>query len=181
VGRPSYEKDPKPTAMKKLILPTVILLFSVSLLAQPTGYSRVYQTYRGEEGVTCIRVPGFLMKFAGMCADLDKEERQLLRCLRSVTVLTIEDTDRYPDVNFVEEMDHTRMQGNYNLMMEVHENEEQVIIAARERRGKITDLIVVIGGEENTLVHLRGRMKSDLLKEVGKVSGIKQLELTARI
>jgi len=56
-----------------------------------------------------------------------------------------------------------------------------VIIAARERRGKITDLIVVIGGEENTLVHLRGRMKSDLLKEVGKVSGIKQLELTARI
>jgi len=167
--------------MKKLILPSAILMFSVSLLAQPAGYSRVYQTYRGEEGVTCIRVPGFLMKFAGMCADLDREERQLLRCLRSVTVLTIEDTDRYPGVNFVKEMDHTRMRGDYNLMMEVHEDDEQVIIAAREKKGKITDLIVVIGGEENTLVHLRGRMKSDLLKDLGKVAGIDKLELTARI
>jgi hypothetical protein len=167
--------------MKKLLLPTAILLFSLSLLAQPAGYNRVFEAYRGEEGVSCIRVPGFLMRFAGMCAELDQEERQLVRCLRSVTVLSIEETERYPDVNFVEEMDHTRMRGNYNLMMEVHESDEDVIIATREKNGKITDLIVVIGGDENTLVHVRGRMKSDLLKGLGKVAGIDHLELTAEI
>lgn len=167
--------------MKKLILTIAALVFAVTLFAQPAGYQNVYQTYKGEKGVVSIHVPGFLLRFAGMCAGLDGEERQLVRCLRSVKVLTIEDTHRYPGVNFAREMDHSRMRGDYNLLLEVHEDGEDVIIAAREKRGKITDLIVVVGGQENTLVHVRGRMKSDLLKQLGKVSGVDQLHLTAEI
>ncbi len=167
--------------MKKLTISAITLLFCISLFAQPTGYHQVYDNYKGEKGVTSIHVPGFLMKFAGMCAGLDHEERRLLRSLRSVSVLTIEETGRYPGVNFTEEMDQTRMKGNYNLMLEVHDGDEDVIIAAREKRGKITDLIVVVGGEENTLVHVKGRMKCDLIEELAKVSGIKELQFTAEI
>jgi hypothetical protein len=174
-------KSTKTTVMKKLVISAIALLFIVSLSAQPAGYYRVYQAYKGKKGVTCIHVPGFLMKFAGLCAGLDHEERQLLRSLRSVTVLTIEDQDRYPDVNFARDMDHSRMKGDYYLMLEVHESDEDVIIAAREQRGRITDLIVVVGGEENTLVHVRGRMNSDLLEELADVSGVKQLQVTAKI
>jgi len=75
----------------------------------------------------------------------------------------------------------TRMKDNYNLLMEVHEGDEDVIIAARQNKGKITDLIVVVGGEENTLVHVRGRMNSDLLEELADVSGVKELQFTARL
>jgi hypothetical protein len=167
--------------MKKLILSILAVLFSVSLLAQPAGYHKVYHTYKGEKGVMALYVPGFVLKFAGMCAGLDHEERQLVRCLKSVTVLTIEDGSRYPGVNFTEEMDISRMKGDYNLLMEVHDGDEDVIIAAREIRGKITDLIVVVGGEENTLVHVRGRMKSDLLEELADVSGIDELRITAKL
>ena len=103
-----------------------------------------------------------------MCAGLEGEERELVRCLKSVTVLTIEDSHLYPGLNFTEEMDITRMKDNYQLLMEVHDGDEDVIIAAREKNGKISDLIVVVGGEENTLVHVRGRMESDLLEAAGK-------------
>jgi len=174
-------KHADPNTMKKLILTITALVFAVALFAQPAGYNNVYQTYKGEKGVVSIHVPGFLLRFAGMCAGLDGEERQLVRCLRSVTVLTIEDTHRYPGVNFAQEMDHTRMRGEYNLLMEVHDGGEDIIIAAREKRGKIRDLIVVVGGEENTLVHVRGRLKSDLLKQLGKVSGVEELQITAEI
>ena len=167
--------------MKKLILSILAVLFSMALFAQPAGYHQIYHTYKGEKGVVAIHVPGFLLKFAGMCAGLDHDERQLVRCLRSVSVLTIEDGERYPGVNFTEEMDISRMKGDYNLLMEVHDGDEDVIIAAREKRGKITDLIVVVGGEENTLVHVRGRMKSDLLEELADVSGIKELQVTAEL
>jgi hypothetical protein len=167
--------------MKKLILTIVVILLAVSLFAQPAGYYNVFNNYRGEKGVVAFRVPGFLMKFAGMCAGVDEQERQLLRSLRSVTVLTIEDTERFPGVNFAQEMDHSRMNGNYNLMLELHEDDEDVIIAAREKHGKITDLIIIVGGEENTLVHVRGRLDCDLLQELAGVSGIKELELTNRI
>ncbi|MCP4311744.1 MAG: DUF4252 domain-containing protein [Bacteroidetes bacterium] len=167
--------------MKKITIAAIALLFSISLFAQPSGYNRLYNTYKGEEGVTSIRVPGILLKFAGMCAGLEHDERQLVRCLRSVTVLTIEDNHLYPGVNFTQEMDQTRMKGEYNLLLEVHDGDEDVIIAAREKRGKITDLIVVVGGEENTLVHVRGRMKSDLLGELAEASGIKELKITTKI
>jgi hypothetical protein len=175
------DKYPKTDIMKKLILTSVALLFTLSLFAQPRGYHNVYHTYRGQEGVTSIRVPGFLLKFAAMCEGLEGSERQLVRSLKSVSVLTIDDPGCHPGVNFVEEMDHSRMRGEYQLLMEVHDGDEDVIIAAREQRGKITDLIVVVGGEENTLVHVRGRMHCDLLEELAEVSGIKELEITAEI
>ena len=167
--------------MKRITIAAIALLFSISLFAQPSGYHRIYNTYKGEEGVTSIRVPGCLMKFAGMCAGLDHEERQLVRSLKSITVLTIEDNHLYPGVNFTKEMDHSNMKGEYNLLLEVHDGDEDVIIAAREKRGKITDLIIVVGGDDNTLVHVRGRIKSDLLKELAKVSGIDELQVTTKI
>ena len=167
--------------MKRITIAAIALLFSISLFAQPSGYNRIYNTYKGEEGVTSIHVPGCLMKFAGMCAGLDHDERELVRCLKSVSVLTIDDNHLYPGVNFAEEMDYTRMKGEYNLLLEVHDGGEDVIIAARKKRGKITDLIIVVGGDDNTLVHVRGRMKSDLLGELAKVSGIEELQLAAKI
>lgn len=167
--------------MKRTIISAVALLFTLSLIAQPAGYNKVYHNYKGEKGVTCIRVPGFLMKFAGLCSGLDHEERVLLRSLRSVTVLTIEDQNRYPGVNFAEEMNLSKIRGDYQLMLELHENDEDVIIAARKKRNKITDLIIVVGGRENTLVHLRGRVKVDLFEELAKATGVKELKLAARL
>jgi hypothetical protein len=167
--------------MKRLIIFSIAIAFCVSIFAQPAGYHNVYNTYKGEKGVVSIYVPGFLLKFAGMCAGLENQERELVRCLRSVSVLTIEESHLYPGVNFTKEMNVTRMNDNYNLLMEVHDGDEDVIIAARQKNGKITDLIVVVGGEENTLVHVRGRMNSDLLEELADVSGVKELQFTARL
>jgi len=167
--------------MKKLILSALIITMGVSLFAQPAGVDRLYYNYKGEEGVVALRIPGFLMKLAGSIADLDREEKQLLRSLRSVTVLTIEETDLYPDVNFTEEIDLSRMKGGYQMLLEVHDGDEDVVIAAREKKGKITDLIVVVGGDENVLVHVRGRMDSNLLENLAEVAGVDELKFTAKI
>lgn len=77
--------------MKKLVISSLLLVFSLSLIAQPTGIERLYYNYKGEEGVVALKIPGFVMKLAASIADLDREERQLVRSLRSVTVLTIEE------------------------------------------------------------------------------------------
>lgn len=167
--------------MKKQIISLLIIVAGMSLYAQPDGINRLYYTYRGEEGVVALRIPGFVMKMAGSIADLDREEKQLLRSLRSVTVLTIEEAHLYPGLNFTEEVDFSNLNGGFQLLMEVHEENEDVFIAARERNGKITDLIVVVGGDENVLVHVRGRMDSDLIENLSEVAGIDELHFTAKI
>ena len=165
--------------MKKLILSLLIVSFGMTLLAQPAGFDRLYYEYKGEEGVVALRIPGFVMKLAGAIADLDHEEKALLKSLRSVTVLTIEEQNLYPGVNFTDEINLSA--DHYQLLMEVHEEDEDVLIAAREKNGKLRDLIVVIGGDENVLVHVRGRMDSDLLENLAGVAGVDELHFTAQL
>lgn len=165
--------------MKKLILSLLIGSIGLTLFAQPAGFDRLYYQYKGEEGVVAIKIPGFVMKLAGSIADLDREEKALLKSMRSVTVLTIEEQDLYPGVNFTEDINLSS--DHYQLLMEVHEDGEDVIIAAREKNGKLRDLIVIVGGDENVLVHVRGRMESDLLENLAGVAGIDELHFTAQL
>jgi len=167
--------------MKKILLITILTALCATLLSQPVGLDRLYYTYKGEEGVVSLRIPGFLLRIAGAIADLEPEERELVRSLRSVTVLTIDDNSRYQDVNFFDEVDVKRMRGGYQLLMEVHEDGDDVVIAAREKNGRIRDLIVLVGGDENVLVRVRGRMNKDLLESLAGVTGIEELQLTDRI
>jgi len=167
--------------MKKLILSLLILIFGLTLFAQPASFDRLYYQYKGEEGVVALRIPGFVMRLAASIGDLDREERALLRSLKSVTVLTIEDSQLYPGVNFTREINRSKLDNNYELLLEAHDNGEDVYIAAREKNGKLRDLIVVVGGDENVLVHVRGRMDSDLLENLAEVAGVDELHVTAKI
>ena len=128
-----------------------------------------------------LKIPGFVMKLAASIADLDREEKALLKSLRSVTVLTIEDSYLYPDVNFTEEINFSKLNNGYLLLLEVHDEDEDVIIAAREKNGKLRDLIVVVGGDDNVLVHVRGRMDSDLLENLAEVAGVDELHFTTQL
>ncbi len=98
-----------------------------------------------------------------------------------MTVLTIDEEDLYPGVNFAKEMNVTDLGGGYQLMLEVHDGDEDVIIAAREKKGKIRDLVVIVGGSDNVLVHVRGRMESDLLENLAEVAGVDELHFTAQL
>lgn len=167
--------------MKKILLSAILIAVGISLYAQPAGFDRLYHNYKGEEGVVALRIPGFVMKLAGSIADLDREEKQLLRSLRSVTVLTIEESHLYPNVNFTDEVNLSHMKGGYKMLLEVHDGDEDVVIAAREKKGKITDLIVVVGGDDNVMVHVRGRMNSNLLENLAEVAGVEELNFTAKI
>jgi hypothetical protein len=167
--------------MKKIILAALISAFSLTLFAQPAGINSLYYNYKGEEGVVALRIPGFVMKLAGSIADLEGPEKELLRSLKSVTVLTIEENHLYPGVNFTEEVDVTNMRGGYKLLLEVHDGDEDVLIAAREKNGKIRDLIVVVGGDDNVFVHVKGRMESDLLENLAGVAGVDELHFTAQL
>lgn len=167
--------------MKIFILSALITICGTCLFAQQAEFDRLYSTYKGEEGVVALRIPGFLMKLAGSIADLDQAEKQLLRSLQSVTILTVEEPNLYPDLNFTEEINLISMRDGYRMLLEMHEDEEDVVILAREKNSRIKDLIIVVGGHENVLVQVRGRMNGDLLGNLSRVAGIDELHYTSQI
>lgn len=170
----------KNQTMKKLFFTISLILslgfISQTLNAQFSPVDQLYYKYKGEEGVFSLRLPGFLIKLAARIGDLDPSERQLVRSIRSLSVMTIEDQQLYKHVNFTDEIRRERMKKNYRILMEVHDGSDDVIIAAREHRGQIRDLLIIVGGQENVLVHIRGRMDEDLLGSLAGVAGINQIE-----
>ena len=162
--------------MKNLITLSIAILFTgTTLSAQTLATEMLYQKYRGEEGVVSLWLPGIAMKFAASIADLEYEEEAFLRSIRSLRVLTIEDNDLYPGVNFAREVNIHNGRNGYQVLVQVHSDGEDVLILGKEKRGKLKDMLILVGGEENVMVHLKGRMHADMMGSLARIAGVENL------
>jgi len=160
--------------MKRFIIILAVLGISLSVFAQPRGINRLYNTYSGEEGVVSMTLPGFVLRFAANVGDLEGPERELLHSIRSMKLLTIEDNELYRNVNFAREVRFTPGDG-YELLLEVHDEDDDVLIIARRDNDVYKDLIIVVGGEDNVIVQLKGKANADIFAAIGGVAGINEL------
>jgi hypothetical protein len=168
--------------MKKLLtLSIAILLTGTVLSAQTIETERLYQKYRGEKGVVSLWIPGFVMKLAANIADLEPAEKAFLRSIRSIRLLTIDNNDLYPDVNFTREARITPGRNGYEVMMQVTSDGEDVMILGRERNGKLKDMLVLVGGDDNVMVHIRGRLNADMIGAVAQIAGKDGLNFSAQL
>lgn len=167
--------------IKQCILSVSIILIGLTAAAQSHDLNNLYYSYKGEDGVVAMRIPGFVMRLASSIADLEREEKQLLRSMRSVQLIVIENSELNSEVNFVDDVDLHNLSNGYNLLLQVKDGQDDVAILAREKRGCIKDLVVLVGGEENVMVHIKGRMDSDLLGSLANVAGIEELKYTKKI
>lgn len=168
--------------MKKI---SIILLLAFGLTL--TGHSQsvrilnLYEKYRGEEGVVSVYLPGFVMKLGAAIADIEGPERKLVRSIRSLRVLTIENASLNEGVNFCDELRLDNYNHHYQPLLEVHDGTEDVLILGKEKRGKLKHLLIVVGGKENVLVHIRGRMNADMLASIAEIADIEGLQYTRQL
>lgn len=158
--------------MKRIILISIALLtITTTIAAQGLATERLYQKYRGERGVISIYVPGVALKLASKIADLEGPEKELLRSVRSMRVLTIEDASRFPDVNFVKEAKINAHRGPYKVLVEVQDGSDNVLIMGRAKNGKLKDMLVLVGGSDNVMVHIKGKLNADMIGSLASIAG----------
>ncbi len=168
--------------MKRITLLLIsILIAGTTLTAQTIETERLYQKYRGEKGVVSVWLPGFVMKFAASVGDLEGAEAEFLRSIRSIRVLTIDDPERFPGVNFTKEADITPGRNGYQVMVQVCADGEDILILGRERRGKLKDMLVLVGGEDNVMVHIKGRMHADMISSIAAIAGVDNLDQLSQL
>jgi len=168
--------------MKRIAYIFIALSFLTSTLtAQTREIDRLFNKYRGEEGIISIWLPGMVMKFAASIADLEKTEENFLRSIKSLRVLTIEDTELYPDVNFTREANINTDPEGYQLLIQVSDSGEDVMILGKERNGKLKDLLVLVGGKDNVIVHIKGRMNADMIGSLGQIAGLDKIDFISQL
>ena len=169
--------------MKKLVLLLFLLLpFASMAQSNPTDY--LFNKYSGREGVESVNVPHLLIWFSRWFVDdSDQDAKEILSQVNSVRVMNIEDPKLNSRVDFYTELKASgaidQLKKNYDMLLESNDHGDHVHIFARmDKMNFIRELIIIVGGQENTLVSITGRMDIKKIAELDRslhVGGMNEL------
>jgi hypothetical protein len=166
--------------MKKLLV-TLVLLIPLWVMAQDNSpIDKLFNKYANREGFTTVNISGKLLSFASKFDESKSKETALLEKLSGIRILSVEDKDLNKGLNFYKELeaDGFFKNNNYEVLMEVTEKDEIVRFYGRAgEKGKLSELLMVVGGNDNTLISIRGVIDPD---DIGKITGSLNLDINAK-
>ena len=156
--------------MKKLVLILAIVL-PLAVLAQKTPVDKLFEKYANQKGFTTVNISGKVLGFASQLETGDKATSDMLSKLSGIRVLTVEDEALNKTINFYEELEKDGFFKNngYEVLMEVTEPDEVVRFLAKDAgNGKLTDLLLIVGGDDNALISISGIINPE---DISKITG----------
>lgn len=160
--------------MKKIVL-ILALLLPLAVLAQKTPVDKLFEKYANQKGFTTVNISGKLLGFASQLETGDKATSDMLSGLKGIRVLTVEDSELNKKLDFYAELEKEGFFKNnsYEVLMEVTDANEVVRFLAKDAgNGKISDLILVVGGDDNALICISGMIDPQNIGKITKAMNI---------
>ena len=152
--------------MKRVLILLAAILFLFSSCGYEPGVSEAFAKYRFKEGVTTITVPGWVIGLAARFGDLEKSEREILECIDKVRVLVVENDDLNARINLNEEFSRKiNTKNDFEELMSVHDPHDDVTIFGKMDDQVITEMVILVGGDDNALIYIKGEIKPELLND----------------
>ena len=162
--------------MKKLVL-ILAMLLPIAVLAQKTPVDKLFEKYANQKGFTTVNISGKLLGFASQIETGDKATSDMLSGLSGIRVLTVENEELNKTINFYEELEKDGFFKNngYEVLMEVTEPDEVLRFLAKDAgNGKISDLLLIVGGDDNALISISGVINTE---DIGKITGAMNINI----
>ena len=156
--------------MKKLVL-IMAMLLPLAVFAQKTAVDKLFEKYANQKGFTTVNISGKMLGFASQIETGDKATSDILSGLSGIKVLTVEDESLNKTLNIYTELEKEGFFKNngYEVLMEVTGPDEMVRFLAKDAgNGKISDLLLVVGGDDNALISISGIIDP---KDISKITG----------
>ena len=172
--------------MKKLLFIICFIGISAVSLAQNKSIDRVFDKYAGMEGFTTVYISKYMFS---MFADLEgvedkdmKDVQDVFGKLTGIKILAVDDPAALGEgVNFYDEIMKDLPLDRYEELMVVKDSESDVIFLAREEKGVIIELLLIVGGEgdSNVLIAITGEIDLSTIAKLGgamDIDGLDELE-----
>ena len=155
----------KNIVMKQIGLFILGVFFIFTSCSYEAGVSEAFTKYRFKDGVTTVTVPGWVIHLAANFGDLDETEQEILESIDKVRVLAIEDNNLNAKTNLHEEFYNRINKNNYEELLVVREADESVTIFGEMENNVIKEMIVLVGGDDNALIYIKGEIRPELLND----------------
>jgi hypothetical protein len=168
---------PNKSVMKKIISISLMLAIPVILLAQNPAVDKLFNKYQGKDGFTTVLINKEIFK---LISATEKEEQALdepLDKISGIKILAQENDSVMEGLNFYEELKADLDFSAYKELVVVKEKDQDVWIVARENNGRMAELLIIVGGEDNVLVWIAGDFTFEELAELSKINGLEHLNL----
>jgi len=169
------------TAMKKLMIGAVMMVLSVAASAQGEAISKFIAKYQDDETFTQVKVS---QKMFGLFTNMDvekPEDKQILDAISKIQGLRVLAKHETRDSRALYKEALTAIpSGSYEELMSVREKDKDMKFLIKESGGKISELIMIMGGTKDFMVMtLFGEIDLKQVSRIGKkmnVEGLEKLE-----
>lgn len=172
--------------MKKLMVFIALVGMTVAATAQNKSIDRIFDKYAGQKGITTVYISKYMFSmFANLDGVEDKDVEDLQQVfgkLTGIKILAVEDASALgKGVNFYDEIMRDLPRNEYEELMVVKDSESDVVFLAKEEKGVIVELLLIVGGEgdENVLIAITGEINLNSIAKLSKafdIEGMEELE-----
>lgn len=157
--------------MKRILIALVMLIPLLGIAQDNSPIDKLFNKYANKDGFSTVNISGKLLNFASQSEGSDSKQAAMMDKISAIRILTVEDKELNKNLNFYKELEADGFFKNniYETLMEVTEKNEIVRFYGRNgEKGKLSELLLVIGGEENTLISIRGIIDPN---DIAKITG----------
>jgi hypothetical protein len=144
--------------MKRIFIGGMLIMFTLLTMGQTSAVDKVFDKYSGKEGYTTVYISSFMFNMLNSLETDDPEFDEFKKAtsgIKSIKILTQEGGN---SVAFGAELLEMLPRSEYQEMMVVKDQDEDVLFLAREEGGKITEFLLIVssGDGEDVLIAIQG-------------------------
>jgi len=163
--------------MKKLLLSLPAIYLTILLNAQTGPIDDMFNKYSEKEGFTVVSISSKMFSMFASQDSKDKEAGDIVNRLKSIRILTVEDSLLNKNLNFYTELSKKLNMSDYEELMVVKEGPDVTKFLIRQKGDIISELLVITGGPGgNTLISIKGDLNMKSISELSKGVDIQELK-----
>jgi len=158
--------------MKRAVLLFALAALPVILMAQNSAVDKLFNKYKGKEGVTTVQISPELFQIVQAMEVEEVEEHDIpLDKIASVKILTIEDEDLWEGVNFYDEIKNDLDVNDFAELMTVDEGGETVRMWLKANESLVSEFLLIVGGDDNVMIYISGSFDMNDLEGMAESLG----------
>ena len=155
-------------------------MFSLCVIGQKSAVDKVFDKYSGKDGYTTVYISSFMFNMLNSLESDDPEYNEFKKATAGIKSIKILTQDGGNSEAFGAELLEMLPRSEYQEMMVVKDQDEDVLFLAREENGRVTEfLLIVSGGGEDALIAIQGDIDLESIASIASgldMPGLENLE-----